>query len=155
MHASIDHIFLSGTEITVKFFPDRLEVESPGGFVPPVNERTIYTLRASRNYHLMDALRYLGYVRMAREGVQRIRDSMKESELPDPIFRQETLHGVVVRVTSMNAIRSRAIARDVALYFVIGAWRTLNDVDVAIMGLAFRNNMIHVSDAQPITVRTC
>lgn len=25
----------SGTEITVKFFPDRMEVESPGGFVPP------------------------------------------------------------------------------------------------------------------------
>jgi ATP-dependent DNA helicase RecG len=31
----------SGTEITVKFFVDRLEIESPGGFVPPVNEQTI------------------------------------------------------------------------------------------------------------------
>jgi ATP-dependent DNA helicase RecG len=144
----------SGTEITVKFFADRLEIESPGGFVPPVNEMTIYTLRASRNYHLMDALRYLGYVRMAREGVQRIRDSMKESELPDPIFKQETLHGVVVRVTLMNAMRSRAINRDVALYFGTNTWRSLNEVEVAIMGFAFRNKMIHVSDAQRITGRT-
>lgn len=35
----------SGTEITVKFFPGRLEIESPGGFIPPVNENTIYSTR--------------------------------------------------------------------------------------------------------------
>lgn len=29
----------SGSEITVKFFSDRLEVESPGGFVPPCQSR--------------------------------------------------------------------------------------------------------------------
>ncbi|MFZ1416036.1 MAG: ATP-binding protein [Defluviicoccus sp.] len=144
----------SGTEITVKFFADRLEIESPGGFVPPVNEQTIYTLRASRNYHLMDALRYLGYVRMAREGVRRIRASMNESELPDPIFKQESLHGFVVRVTLMNAMRSRAIDRDVALYFGIDTWRSLNEIEIAIMGFAFRNKMVHVSDAARITGRT-
>jgi ATP-dependent DNA helicase RecG len=88
----------SGTEITVKLFPDRMEVESPGGFVPPVNEKTIYSTRASRNHHLMDALRHLGYVRMAREGTRRIRESMKEYQLPEPVFRQEALHGVVVKV---------------------------------------------------------
>jgi ATP-dependent DNA helicase RecG len=103
---------------------------------------------------LMDALRYLGYVRMAREGVRRIRDSMNESELPDPIFKQESLHGVVVRVTLMNAMRSRAIDRDVALYFGIETWRNLNEIEVAIMGFAFRNEMIHVSDAARITGRT-
>lgn len=52
----------SGTEITVKMFSDRMEIESPGGFVPPVNEKTIYPARASRNHHLVDALRYPGYV---------------------------------------------------------------------------------------------
>jgi ATP-dependent DNA helicase RecG len=144
----------SGTEITVKFFPDRLEIESPGGFVPPVNEQTIYTARASRNYHLMDALRYLGYVRMAREGVRRIRDSMHESELPDPVFKQETLHGIVVRVTLMNAMRSRAIDRDVAQHFGIETWKSLNEHEVAVMGFAFRNQVIHVSDASRITGRT-
>ncbi len=77
----------SGTEVTVKFFSDRLEIESPGGFVPPVNESTIYVTRATRNYHLMDALRILGYVRMAREGTRRIKESMAEWGLPDLIFR--------------------------------------------------------------------
>jgi predicted HTH transcriptional regulator len=75
----------SGTEITIKVFPDRMEIESPGGFVPPVNEKTIGFTRSSRNHHLMDALRYLGYVRMAREGVRRIRESMSQSPEPTPI----------------------------------------------------------------------
>jgi ATP-dependent DNA helicase RecG len=121
----------SGTEITVKFFPDRLEIESPGGFVPPVSEKTIYTARASRNYHLMDALRFLGYVRMSREGARRIRDSMKENELPEPIFKQETLHGIVVRVTLKNEMRSRAIDRDVAQYFGVDVWKALSEIEVA------------------------
>src|SRR5262249_565769 len=30
----------SGTEISIKLFPDRFEVESQGGFVPPVNEKS-------------------------------------------------------------------------------------------------------------------
>ena len=98
----------SGSEITIKFFPDRLEIESPGGFVPPVSENTIYNARAARNYHLMDALRYLGYVQMAREGTQRIRASMKEWGLPDPVFRQEALHGVIVKVTLWNDHQTRA-----------------------------------------------
>src|ERR1700730_575999 len=79
-----------------------MEIESPGGFVPPVNEKTIYHTRSARNYHLMDALRYLGYVQMAREGTRRIRESMQEYGLPEPVFKQETLHGVMVRVTLMN-----------------------------------------------------
>lgn len=92
----------SGSEVTVKFFPERVEIESPGGFVPPVNENTIYSARATRNYHLMDALRFLGYVQMAREGTRRIKDSMNEWGLPAPVFRQEALHGVIVKVTLRN-----------------------------------------------------
>lgn len=146
----------SGTEITVKLFPDRMEVESPGGFVPPVTEDTIYFTRASRNHHLMDALRHLGYVRMAREGTRRIRDSMKEWDLPDPTFRQEALHGVVVRVTLRNdhETRKRATDRDVAQFFGVEVWRTLQEHEIKIVASAFHNGTIQVSEAQRITGRT-
>ena len=114
----------SGSEISIKF-PDRAEVESPGGFVPPVNEKTIYSMRSTRNYHLMDALRYLGYVRMAREGTRRIWESMEEYGLPEPVFKQEAVHGVVVRVTLMNdhETRKRSTDRDVALHFGVELWK--------------------------------
>ncbi|MCI0552429.1 MAG: hypothetical protein L0287_15875, partial [Anaerolineae bacterium] len=146
----------SGTEITVKFFPERLEIESPGGFVPPVNEKTIYSTRSSRNHNLMDALRYLGYVQMAREGTKRIRQSMKDWDLPEPQFKQEAVHGVVVRVTLMNdhESRKRSTDRDVAQFFGVDVWRTLQDHEIKIVAYAFRNKQIQVSEAQRLTGRT-
>lgn len=146
----------SGTEITVKLFADRMEIESPGGFIPPVNEKTIYDTRASRNPHLMDALRFLGYVRMAREGTRRIRDSMKEYQLPDPQFRQQTLHGVVVRVTLRNdhETRKRSSDKDVANYFGVDLWKKLAEHEIRIAGYAFHNGTIQVSEAQRLTGRT-
>lgn len=146
----------SGSDITVKFFADRLEIESPGGFVPPVNETTIYKMRSARNPHLMDALRVLGYVRMAREGTRRIQQSMKEWGLPDPIFQQEAVHGVLVRVTLRNdhETRKRATDSDVASFFGVDVWRTLEEHEVKIAAYAFRNKMIQVSEAQRLTGRT-
>lgn len=146
----------SGTDITVKFFSDRLELESPGGFVPPVNENTIYDVRAARNPHLMDALRYLGYVRMAREGARRIRDSMKEADLPEPIFQQESVHGVVVRVTLRNdhETRQRTTNSDVAKFFGVEVWKMLQEHEIGLLAYAFRNKTINVSESQRVTGRT-
>lgn len=146
----------SGSEIFIKLFSDRMEIESPGGFVPPVNEKTIYNARSTRNYHLMDALRYLGYVHMAREGTKRIKQSMEEWGLPDPVFKQEALHGVIVRVTLRNdhISRKRATDRDVAHYFGVDTWKTLQEHEISIAAYAFRNGEINVSEASRLTGRT-
>jgi ATP-dependent DNA helicase RecG len=144
----------SGTEITIKIFPDRMEIESPGGFVPPVNEKTIDFTRASRNHHLMDALRYLGYVRMAREGVRRIRESMSQYGLPEPKFTQQDLHGVVVRVVLRNSNRERASDKAVAEHFGVEVWKNLTENEIKIAAFAFRNGEIHVLDAETLTGQT-
>lgn len=144
----------SGTEITVKIFPDRMEIESPGGFVPPVNEKTIGFTRSSRNHHLMDALRYLGYVRMAREGIRRIRESMQQYRLPEPKFTQEALHGVVVKVILRNSNRERASDKAVAEHFGVEVWKNLTEAEIKIAAFAFRNGAIHVLDAQNLTGQT-
>ncbi len=146
----------SGTEITVKVFSDRMEIESPGGFVPPVSEKTIYETRASRNHHLMDALRILGHVRMAREGTRRMRDSMKEYQLPDPVWRQESVHGVVVKVTLKNdqGSRKRASNKDVAVHFGVDVWKQLEEHEIKIAAYAYRNEVVQVSEASRLTGRT-
>ncbi|MCA3555947.1 ATP-binding protein [Aestuariivirga sp.] len=146
----------AGTDVTVKLFPNRMEIESPGGFVPPVNEMNLYHTRASRNPHLMDAMRYLGYVQMAREGTRRIRESMAKYRLPEPVFKQEALHGVVVKVTLFNdyLTRKRASDRDVAVYFGVEVWKLLQDYEITIAAHAYRNKVIHVSDASRLTGRT-
>jgi ATP-dependent DNA helicase RecG len=146
----------SGTETTVKIFSDRMEIESPGGFVPPVNEKTIYHTRSSRNPHLMDALRVLGHVRMSREGTRRMRESMKAYQLPEPVFRQESLHGVVVKVTLRNdqGTRKRASDKDVALHFGVEVWKRLEDDEIRIVASAYHNGSIQVSEAQRLTGHT-
>jgi ATP-dependent DNA helicase RecG len=146
----------SGSEVFVKLFPDRIDIESPGGFVPPVNEKTIYDVRAARNHNLMDAMRYLGYVRMAREGARRIRESMKEFKLPEPKWQQEAVHGVVVRMTLRNDHigRKRATDTDVAQHFGVETWKLLQDHEIKIIAYAYRNKMIQVSEASRTTGRT-
>jgi ATP-dependent DNA helicase RecG len=81
---------------------------------------------------------------------------MMEFELPDTIFKQEALHGVVVRVTLMNdhETRKRATDRDVALRFGVDLWKRLQDHEIKIAAYAFRNGAIQVSEAQRITGRT-
>lgn len=146
----------SGTDTTIKIFNDRMEIESPGGFVPPVNEKTIYDMRSSRNHHFMDAMRYLGYVQMAREGTRRIRSSMAEHNLPEPEFRQEALHGVVVRVTLQNdyKVRNRSSDKDVAHHFGVDQWKLMQDHEIKIAAYAYRNETLQVSEAQRLTGRT-
>lgn len=146
----------SGSEVTVKFFADRLEIESPGGFVPPVTAANVYYHRASRNPHLMEALRYLGYVRMTREGTRRMKDSMEKVGLPAPTFSQETMHGVSVRVTLRNdhETRKRATDRDVAAYCGVELWKQLQDYEIQIVGYAFNNGSIQVAEAARLTGRT-
>lgn len=146
----------SGTDTTIKIFSNRMEIESPGGFVPPVSEKTIYSFRASRNHHLMDAMRILGYVQMAREGTRRIKESMAEYNLPEPQFRQEALHGIVVRVILQNdhEIRSRSSDREVALHFGVDQWKLMQDHEIKIAAYTYQNRMIQVSEAQRITGRT-
>ncbi|WP_156323301.1 ATP-binding protein [Bosea sp. AAP35] len=146
----------SGAEVTIKLFEDRLEVESPGGFYPPVTEKNIYEVRAARNHHLMDALRSLGYVRMAREGTRRMRESMRRWALPEPAFRQQSIHGVVVRVLLQNNIelRKRETDRDFVNFFGGDLWLELPEHERKIASFALRNTNINVSDAQRITGRT-
>lgn len=146
----------SGSEVTVKFFSDRLEIESPGGFVPPVNADNVYHVRASRNLHLMEALRYVGFVQMSREGTRRMRESMEGYNLPAPSFSQETLHGVSVKVTLRNEHlnRKRATDRDVATYLGVDRWRELAEHEVQIVGYAYNNGAIQVAEAARLTSRT-
>jgi ATP-dependent DNA helicase RecG len=78
--------------IFVKMFDDRLVVESPGAFPPPVTPENIYDTHNPRNPHLMNALFYLDYVKCAHEGTRRMRDMMIGANLPAPEFTQGNMY---------------------------------------------------------------
>lgn len=146
----------SGSEISIRFFEDRLEIESPGAFMPPVNEHNVFSQRASRNANVCEALRFVGFTRMSREGTRRMLSSMQEWNLPEPEFTQETTHGVSVRVTLRNDILSRERTSDIGVAQYCGeeVWKTMPDHEINIVALAFRNGVIHVNEAANLTGRT-
>jgi ATP-dependent DNA helicase RecG len=107
--------------IFVRMFDDRLEVESPGGFPPPVTPQNIYDLHQPRNPHLMDAMLHLNYVQCAREGTRRMRESMTAAALPDPLFSQRDATYDIVRVLLRNNKKQRKEWIDSDAAAVVGA----------------------------------
>lgn len=146
----------SGSEVAIRFFTDRLEIESPGAFMPPVNATNVFNQRASRNANICEALRYVGFTRMSREGTRRMRESMKQWNLPDPKFTQETVNGVTVKVVLKNDILSRERTSEigVAKYCGVDEWKTLQEHEISIVAYAYKNGTIQVNEAANLTGRT-
>jgi ATP-dependent DNA helicase RecG len=112
---------LRNMNIFIRMFDDRLEIESPGGFPPPVTADNIYEMHQPRNPHLMDAMMYLNYVKCAREGTRRMRESMAAAELPVPNFSQKDSTYSLVKVTLRNNVKHRAEWVDGDAASIIGA----------------------------------
>jgi ATP-dependent DNA helicase RecG len=73
--------------VQVAVYADRIEVESPGGLVPPVTVETLgHTPPVWRNPDLAGLLYRLGYVEQFGTGIERMRHDMRAHGLPEPRF---------------------------------------------------------------------
>jgi ATP-dependent DNA helicase RecG len=142
--------------IFVKMFEDRFEIISPGPFPPLVTPDNIYFTQHARNPHLMDAMIYLGYVRAAREGARRMRDSMKALELPNPEFRHRQEGDAHVQVTLRNAYKQRKALLDADAMAVVGEaiFKTLTQDERRAINFTAEHGAISVSDLQRLTQNT-
>lgn len=139
--------------IFIRMFDDRLEIESPGGFVPPVTPANIYEQHVPRNPILMDALRSLRFVRCANEGTRRMRHLMNQSGLPDPGFRQEADRMSKVVVVLRNNIEQRKtwIDRDLTRHVGETLAQSLTAEEKRVLNFLAETGKITVSDAHRIT----
>lgn len=74
-------------ETEVWFYEDRVEIESPGGVLPPATEAALragHPAHASRNPLLVKALTAADYMRDEGEGVRRIHQVLERRFLPPP-----------------------------------------------------------------------
>jgi ATP-dependent DNA helicase RecG len=139
--------------VFIRMFDDRLEVESPGGFVPPVTPENIYEQHVPRNPILMDALRYLRFVRCANEGTRRMRHLMEQSGLPVPKFLQESDRMSKVVVTLRNNMEQRRtwIDRDLTRHVGETLARSLSPDEKRVLNYLAETQQMTVSDAHRIT----
>jgi len=97
--------------IFIRMFNDHIEVESPGNLPGIVTVENIYEESFPRNPTLMQGLLYLGYVKFASEGIDRMREEMTNLGLPEPEF-QNAKKAVLFKVVLKNNIEKRVVKRE-------------------------------------------
>jgi ATP-dependent DNA helicase RecG len=146
---------MKGMNIFIRMFDNRLEIESPGGFMPFVTPETIYETHVRRNYWLMDAMYYMDFVKCENEGAKRMRSAMLESGLPAPQFEEKRITGYSVRVTLRNSVRSRTVWIDKDATDILGeqALAGLDQECRRIVNFVARYEKINVTQAARLTGR--
>ncbi len=102
---------ISGQQIEIRLFDNRMEIESPGrlpGMVRVENMRDVHFLRNPRIARVMNDF---GFVQDLGEGIDRMYQEMELFGLPQPLFRER--EGSLL-VTLENAIASRDSVMNVA-----------------------------------------
>jgi ATP-dependent DNA helicase RecG len=140
---------LSGANIFVRMYDDRLEVDSPGGFPACVTPKNIYEIHYRRNWWLMEAMTYLRYVLCENEGTKRIRQAMIDMGLPEPEFTQKQIEGALVRVTLKNNRDLRHKWVDTDVTDIVGEEMVgkLNDYQKRLVNFAAEHGKINISQA--------
>lgn len=95
---------IKGTDIQIKMFDYRLEVDSPGGFAGRVRKDNIRYTHFSRNPKIAAYLKNYGYVKEFGEGVDRMCRELEAVGLPDPTFNNDNF---ILRTT----VRSSAFGK--------------------------------------------
>lgn len=147
---------LRNMNVFVRMFDDRMEVESPGGFPGIVTPENIYEIHEPRNPFLMEAMYYLRFVKCAREGTRRMRESMHSSSLPPPEFSQLDTADNLVRVTLLNNIKQRKVWIDSNVGALIGEalFESLSEDQRRAVNFVAENGKIGVSQLQRLTGRS-
>ena len=77
----------AGSRTQVAVYADRIEVENPGGLLPPITVETLgHTPPVWRNPDLAGLLYRLGYIEQFGTGIERMRRDMRAHGLPEPRF---------------------------------------------------------------------
>lgn len=83
---------VTGDQIRVFMFVDRIEVYSPGRLPGPVTVDNIVEERFSRNETVVQVLADLGFIERLGYGIDRMVRLMQQEDLPEPAF-EETANG--------------------------------------------------------------
>jgi ATP-dependent DNA helicase RecG len=141
--------------VFVKMFDNKFVVESPGGFLPPTTAETVYESHNPRNPYLMEALYYLDFVKCAYEGTRRMREVMREANLPEPEFAQKQVGTSNVHVTLRNNIEHRKAFLNPSIAEMIGAslYERLTEDERMLCNFIAEKGKASVSDAMRLIAK--
>ncbi|MDV6378215.1 putative DNA binding domain-containing protein [Sporosarcina sp. GW1-11] len=143
---------ITGDDIKIKMFDDRLEISSPGRFPHIVNRDNIKQVRYSRNSRIARALTDLRWVRELGEGVKRMYKEMEDFFLDAPEYK-ETESSVVL--TLKNNIVMRRIRREERISTLISTeWDELNEHEKKAIEYVYSKGSINTTQLKEIINRS-
>ncbi len=97
----------TGSFVQVRLFPDRLEVQSPGGLAGGLTVDNLVYEQYTRNPHIMRLLEDYGYVERRGVGIDQMVYAMRQANLPEPEFEdRKTSFWVTLRGDPAQAKRA-------------------------------------------------
>ena len=115
---------ITGTDIQIKMFDNRITVESPGALPGIVRLSNMRHVHFSRNPKIAQFLHEYSYVQEFGEGVDRTFDEMEKAGLPDPEYKTDSF---MLYATIRNSDRmNKASVYDTVNDTVID---TVNDIE--------------------------
>lgn len=78
--------FEKGANIMVEIFDDRVQISNPGGLAKGLTPEKFGTRSISRNPIISSLLHRAGYIEKMGTGINRIKNALKETGNPEPIF---------------------------------------------------------------------
>jgi len=100
---------LTGSQIQVLMFADRVEVRSPGRLPGHVTLKNLLRERYSRNEAIVQVLADMGFIERLGYGIDRMVRAMKEAGQPLPVF-EETDAGFAVTLYARSVAPAAAAA---------------------------------------------
>jgi ATP-dependent DNA helicase RecG len=144
---------LKNMGIYIRMFDDRLEIDSPGPFMPFITPDNIVSNSHPRNPKLMQAMYFMQFVKMAGKGTRRIVDTMQAANFPKPEFAEKQLDTSRVRVTLRNNIKQRRLWLDTDAAAVVGAAiaASLGEEEKRMLNFVGEYGKINVTEAVRLT----
>ncbi len=116
-----------GATILIEVFDNRVEISNPGGLVSAILPEQFGTKSFSRNPLIFGLFNRMNLVEQVGSGIQRMKDLMKENELPEPAYFYDGMFSIKLH-RKVNWLHKRVKYIDI-----------LSENQMKIMDLIFEN----------------
>jgi ATP-dependent DNA helicase RecG len=97
--------FEKGANVSIEIFDNRIVISNPGGLPKGLKPENFGTHSLTRNPLIAALLHRCHYIEKVGTGIHRMRESMKEANLPDPIFEFSSFFAVTLHRNETIKIR--------------------------------------------------
>jgi len=104
-----------GGRIMIEYFDDRLEISNPGGLVSAILPEEFGKKSSSRNPLVFGLFERINLVEQVGSGINRIKNSLKDAGLPEPIFKTKGIFTIIFKRKAQPKLSGKTSGKILAM----------------------------------------